>query len=941
MSQDTTVFTHGNNLRKRTKRFFVSDVNSHEELARVVAFGREIGTLPLNERSRYYGRHNVGGYTYPALDEGARISGEGYTLVHLSAPVEDEDYAADEYLTNRPDYIKSMTAGDTVTFAFGAFTLEETLDLHAQIQFLLNDDEEVVAVSSKTDKRLASALRPFLLHNERKGGFTVLVLKDDEEYEGLDMDGAFVYNARIVQEAVTMMPADPMMGFEGQLMRQEAAIASIKGGNVRVWGKVVAGDPDEGREYLESTGHGDREIVSGKLGTPLPIIIKGNGWPSYDMPEGIDVITTEANCKEELYGGSSSLGYFGVEKQSSKLARLNKQDKLTHPARMTDERTMKSVKFFGNQHLEAVKDGSIFFGEHGARMEKLLDRDTQTFAMEEAWLFELLSAMKFNLHWSPWLTKRAALSYVAELGLEPHSGKFVGRLRVPITYAVRAQIISESLARLMGVKVQVDDGYQRWSKELDCFVVTDRDWVYRIICNAGGADADDSWTILQFNSTDVTDTQVYLFDLRNPNTRGEYSIMKGYADDPIHNPLPGRTDGKLPKIDMAQLPPTVMDSIDNGTFEYKDLPSEAPDAKDGLHKSEWFPYTGDHVLAAEKRILETGVAGPGGYMNAEWIFMTTMLEPTELPKSAFRQESVIDLTTGNATPADQTMVALECNNMLDQVEEAGVKVDPILWATMPKEYREAIRKDDNGPLVTLGRAIEAYVREYNSEAEEFSQSRPMPDFLQALAPSRFSDGTFNRMKSITTTMVKDMRRAYPEIQAEVFANYADVIAEARGRERNRLIQSRDDEINRRYTQSMEDTILNNIGLLESDSDRAQLMLNLWASLWENPTKSSNRLEDRAIWGTKAKYHMLDALVLFGIIERPIVKDVSERFTVNGYEVVNPRYTMEYADGSVKYLGDGVWHISCPTCNRESNTANASKTAEFIKRGSTCKVCSAQ
>jgi hypothetical protein len=131
-------------------------------------------------------------------------------------------------------------------------------------------------------------------------------------------------------------------------------------------------------------------------------------------------------------------------------------------------------------------------------------------------------AMGMKVTESPWMFETLATSHAKPL-----------KSKIPIPCAVYEQIISESLARMAGYEIEVEQGTIQRLSELEVHVVNDLDWI-EMYASHGGCDQDDFFKLFyrEFEGGDL-DGHKSVIVARSPNGIGEYSIFK-YVEGAWH-----------------------------------------------------------------------------------------------------------------------------------------------------------------------------------------------------------------------------------------------------------------------------------------------------------------------------------------------------------------------------------------------------------------------
>lgn len=515
----------------------------------------------------------------------------------------------------------------------------------------------------KTNKRLKSAHRPTLLNytfdnlnikvvepyaysrydffEEDLNCDTAVVKKyrNPEVVERL-LDGGFVISSRLVQEAVKNLPNyDPTVSEDTRDYYYDPIIR-----------KTMV------KELLAS------RVYNARIICPLGFI-KGNAIVA-DLPEGIDVITSSTNIKKEI---RLTTGYqFQAEPQGSKKKVL------------TDDQTIINFpKLFPLEDMDMWlrEEYELMFSK--ATTNNLLTnwrqiyqrqwRDDEDPEENEARARSLYSAYRWTagdmrLTESPWLFQSVAISNSAPL-----------KSRVPIPCALYEQIIPESLARMAGYDVTVEEYDIIRLNDVEVHVVNDLDWL-EMYESHGGHDQDDFFKIFyrEFEGGYMNGDKVVIA-VRSPNGYGEYTVFNYVEGN--YAPSWEKSDGtvvQFPKVNGENWPQRLSEAIEYGKVSYTGLPSKSLPKEDRSG-----PYTQEDVLR-DIRIAMSG-GNVGGFVNASMCH--SMVISSHRPIQLCSLEDAIDKCINPDNVADVVAIDQESYAMMREVIQSGLPIDQSFWVT--------------------------------------------------------------------------------------------------------------------------------------------------------------------------------------------------------------------------------------------------------------------
>jgi hypothetical protein len=413
----------------------------------------------------------------------------------------------------------------------------------------------------KVGKRLKTLTRGFVFERGfHLGEVALKVLSDDEHptrLRGLSaearkklLDGAFLISRSLADRVIESVGPEHTARWE----RQRARGRSTRLHNARVL------------------------VPKGTPGCPEGGLLKGNAIvvDDQDMPSGASIVTHPCNLKPELRGWKE--WRVALEPQPPlDTARYNLQLGLSLPQLFPAE----EVRAWVSQEVYRV-EASIREGRLLDTFERLADRrlhgDSGPDGVTSTLLLTRWTALDFfasghDFRHSPALTEGIYRAHTAALVAtrRNHLGVPVPHgVHPPIPCAVTEQIVSESLALLCGLELDVRPGTIRRVKEYGFAVVSDADWL-EMLPSHGGCDMDDHF-VLAFRTVNGARRVIVL---RNPSDVGEYSVFDHVPGDDYQafTWRTPRADGgfdtqevSFPEADLTGTPKRTSEALKDGTL---------------------------------------------------------------------------------------------------------------------------------------------------------------------------------------------------------------------------------------------------------------------------------------------------------------------------------------------------------------------------------------
>jgi hypothetical protein len=549
---------------------------------------------------------------------------------------------------------------------------------------------------SKVAKRLKTLTRGFIFERGFAVGELALKMLADDEHPtrlpGLDhaakqklLDGAFLISRSLADHVIDSVGLEHTERWQEQRRR---------GRSTRLFNARVL-------------------IPRGTPGCEKGGLLKGNAVVVDDdqMPPGASIASHPCNVKHELSGWTE--WRIGLEPQPPlPEARYNLQLSLALPQLFLPH----EVREWVTQEVYRV-EASIRGGKLLDTFEALADRRlhgdagpdgiTSTLLLTRWMAMDFFSA-GYDFRHSPALTEGIFRAHTAAL---VDAGR--ARINPPIPCAITEQIVSDSMARLCGLELDLEPGTIRRFREFGFAVVNDADWL-EMLPSHGGCDADDHF-VLVFRTVNGVKKVIVL---RNPSDIGEYSVFDFVDGDPYPTSmrLIPQEDGNLlgepvafPEVDLSGASKRTSDALKDGLLQVRGLPAS--------EISEYAEYTREAVENDLERVLQG--TNPGVYVNAKMVWNAVFgCQPAQLPATL---EDVIDACVQGGSVDAMNAVRKAAKTFLDAICESGEPVDALLWRTRGDPNREPLGGLYEGPLTQLVKHAQSEVARGQARISRWAQ----------------------------------------------------------------------------------------------------------------------------------------------------------------------------------------------------------------------------
>lgn len=455
------------------------------------------------------------------------------------------------------------------------------------------------------------------------------------------------------------------------------------------------------------------KVFNARIFSPIGLI-KGNMIVSPHLPEGVDVITSEANIKREI---TYSRGYRLLAEPQGPKSRV-----------ITDDQTVINFpKLFPKSDMEMwlkeeyekmfqdatsgklLQNWKSIYTRLWKDSEKLEDKEVQARMNYVAYRW-VSSGMSITD--SPWLFENLAISHAMPL-----------KKRIPIPCSVYEQIIPESLARMAGYDIEVEDETIQRINEIGVHVVSDVDWI-EMYESHGGHDADDFFKLFyrEVESGDM-DGEKVVIAIRSPNGKGEYSVFK-YVEGQW-SPTWVKSDGeqvKFPVINGRDWPLRLSTAIRFEKVKYTGLPSDHSPSQ--AHASD--EYDHEQVIADLQAAMNGG--NVGRYVNAVMLYSSVFSNHRK--EQLCSLESAIDGCTQTADPADRAAIDQEAKKLVREVVESGLPIDRVFWQS--RNFGNSLKEGEtielfDGKITQIYTLCQQYFQAYSARVTQWAQEHARPD----------------------------------------------------------------------------------------------------------------------------------------------------------------------------------------------------------------------
>lgn len=633
------------------------------------------------------------------------------------------------------------------------------------------------------------------------------------------LDGGFIVSSRLIRKAVEAMPIYDSMNSEDE-------------NDVYYDPKIQA---DLRRFLIESRVFNGRLLFEDGM-------IKGNFIVSDNLPEGVDILSTRDNVKKEL---AYSSGFRLIAEPQGPKSRV-----------VTDDQTVINFpKLFRKADMEMwLKEDyeKMFQDAVNGRLltnwksyfVRQFSRDNKEVEDVEAqarigYVGYRWASMGLSITDSPWLFKTLAISHAKPL-----------ENRIPIPCSVYEQVIPESLARMGGWDIEVDEGTIRRINDIGVHVVNDFDWL-EMYESHGGHDQDDFFKLFYRTLTGGNqDGEKVVIIARSPNGYGEYTILS-YVEDEWY-PTWSKANGEVisfPEVNGRNWPVRLSHAIRNNQVKYLGLPSDHNPLP--VRKTEENYSVADVMADIDTAMMGGNV---GRFVNGSMLHSSTLGK--HRPVQVCSLESAIDGCTQTSDPRDRQAIDAEAEAIIQEVLNSGRPIDHDLWfgrfKNLSRKHPEV--ETYEGTLTHLNNLCKHYNAMYVERVTKYSQENiELSPTIQALAERLyFHAGPILRKfrMNIYNTNSNEFVQTVGSIKREEWDYLYKFVVDA-------------------------------INSFERVEDQHDFVLALYCSSIKEPT-SSGKLSDQIVMNRTVYPYLEKALIHYGIGKRVIMQYEDNEYKIKTF-----------------------------------------------------------
>jgi len=574
------------------------------------------------------------------------------------------------------------------------------------------------------------------------------------------------------------------------------------------------------------------------------------------MPEGVDVITTRENIKPEIKYHN---GYqFLAEPQGS------------HERVITDDQTMINLS-----NLFSIPEMEFWLTEEYEKMfndavnsrlltnwQEIYKRQFRnpTVAEDE----EANSRMSYvGYRWvasgmkitdSPWLFETLATS---------HAKPF--QKRVPIPCTVYEQVIPESLARMAGYGIEVEEETIQRISELGVHVVNDLDWL-EMYESHGGHDEDDYFKCFYRTIVggQLYDDERVVIVCRSPNGYGEYSIFR-YVEGqwfPTWHEADG-TAVRFPEISGRGWPTRLSDAIFAGQVKYGKLPSEySTKEKRAGH------YTPDDVIR-DMRVAMSG-GNVGGYVNA--VMAHSLVLGVHRPNQLCSLEKAIDKCINPDYIEDALAIDAEAKIIVREIIDSKQPIDVEFWKR--RGFSRYLKDNETvdlfeGKITHINKLCQGKYNDYCARIRAWSQANAgPPQIVHDLA---------KRLYFHALPIVRSFRSTIYTVNTSEATQATGIIV-------------------RNSWEELYSEIVNIIKSFEREEDRHDFVIAMYSVSLKVPT-SNGKITDQIVMNRFVYPYLEAALQFYGIADTVVFSPAKDG-DVNIFNIRNKEWRYPNPSGDV-------------------------------------------
>lgn len=774
---------------------------------------------PLRSVNNYqYGFYEIG-----AMRQALKHSGEDFFRIGaLPLPTNEQEFNQIQAIINHPS-IQYALVDKTKIVITQIGNNSEWLSIFTDMGFRVKG-------GGKTAKRLKAFHRPTLINARFNLGEIFVQYADADEFTPYEfseefteseierlLDGAFIIHPRIIKASIQNIPMfeagstnDPNEYYYNPRMRKNAIDDLLK-----------------------------TKAFNGRLIGPDGFL-KGNCFVSDKLPEGVDVLTWYGNLKTEIVFDNG--WFFQAEPQNAKYrVHTDDQTMINLPQLFTKSEMEYWLSEEYEKMFQEALNGKLLSNWKNIYQrtwrDKIDPEDEEAQARMQYVGYRWV-AMGMKIIESPWLFETLATGHAKPL-----------KTKIPIPCAVYQQVISESMARMAGYDITIEQGSIKRLIELDVHVVCDIDWI-EMYASHGGCDQDDFFKLFyrEFEGGSL-DGQKSVIVSRSPNGIGEYSIFKYIEGE--WNPEWFTSKGEkvtFPKVSGRGWVQRLSEALLEDKVSYIGLPSQInpPPKRTGE------TYTREDVLTDIRTSMATGSVGR--FVNASMLHSSVFKSHRQLQLCSL--EDAIDGFIQTAIAQDRDCIDEDATTMVRQVISSGLPVDRALWDS--RRFDGYLKKGEwvekyEGIITQLNDLCKKHYLEYAKRVHDWAQDNARP--------SEFIHEIGYRMSFHALPILRKFRMEIYNVNSQMTSEYGG-------------------HVDRSGWDNLYQGIVNKIELYERETDRHDLVIGLYSASLKHKT-SSGKITDQLVMNRLVFPYLERALQFYGIATRITVnQDDDDQITIN-------------------------------------------------------------
>ena len=761
---------------------------------------------------RSVNNYQIGFYEMGAMRQALAHSGEDFFRVgSLPLPTNEREFNEIQEIINHPSIQYALVDKTKIVITqIGNNT--EWLSIFTDIGFKVKG-------GGKTAKRLKAFHRPTLINATFKLGEIFVQYADSDEFSRYTfdenyteaetdrlLDGGFIIHPRIIQAGIKNIPFfeagstnDPNEYYYNPRMRQ----------------KII-------KDLLNA------KAFNGRLIGPDGFL-KGNCFVSDKLPDDVDVLAWHGNLKAEMVYENGWM--FQAEPQNSKSMVYTDDQTMINLPQLFNKSEMEYwlTEEYEKQFQNAL-NGKLLSNWKNIYQRTLKDKidieDEESNARVQYVGYRWV-ALGMKITESPWMFETLTTSHARPL-----------RSKIPIPCSVYEQIISESLARMSGYEIEVEQGTIQRLNELEVHVVNDIDWI-EMYASHGGCDQDDFFKLFyrEFEGGNL-DGQKSVIVARSPNGIGEYSIFK-YVEGTWYPQWFTSTGEKIsfPKVSGRGWIQRLSEAVAEDKVSYVGLPSQINPPPKRISEI----YTREDVLTDIRTCMTTGSVGR--FVNATMLHSSVF--GAHRPLQLCSLEDAIDGFIQTAIATDRDCIDEDATVMVREVIQSGLPVDRALWDS--RRFDKYLKKGEwvekyEGIITQLNDLCKKYFVAYSKRVHAWAQENARP--------SDFIDKIGYRMSFHALPILRKFRMEIYNVNSYMTADQGG-------------------HVDRAGWDNLYQNIVNKIEFYEQESDRHDLVLGLYCASLKHKT-SSGKITDQIVMNRLVFPYLERALQFYGIANRTIV-----------------------------------------------------------------------